>query len=208
MGGGECDADGGTDVDVQLAQTERSLESDEQPAGGNHGVLRPTHPGQHDREFVAAQSGDGGLGRHDCLKAVGDFDQELIAVLVAERVVHLFEPVQVHDECCHPSKGARFEVFDRFPHPAQQVVAIRQAGQSVVARRVAQLVDQPAVLQRDRSVIRHGLQQANVAGVERADVASPVGHAQPPAQARVALQRHDDRLTVPSLAQVLTRGGI
>ncbi|MGC3943849.1 MAG: hypothetical protein QM762_04800 [Chryseolinea sp.] len=51
-----------------------------------------------DDELVPAEAGDGGIGRRAGLQAAGDFGQQLVAGLVAERIVDFLEPVEVHPE--------------------------------------------------------------------------------------------------------------
>ena len=74
-----------------------------------------------------------------------------------------------------PARAAVGHLVERGGELALQERAVGQAGERVVQRLVAQLVDQLAVLQRDAGVVGHRLQQQDVVLVEGPHVAQPVG---------------------------------
>ena len=99
------DADGGVDVQRQLAEHERR---DEQPAhasGQPFGVRDGAHVGQQDRELVAAQPRDDVVVPQRAAQPFGDLLEQLVAAVVAERVVDVLEPVDVQEH--EPDAGAR-----------------------------------------------------------------------------------------------------
>ena len=66
---------------------------------------------------------------------VGDFDEHAVAGLVSERVVDLLEPVEVEEE-----KGELLARPDAVHHRVDEVVAVREVGERVVLRPVAEEV--------------------------------------------------------------------
>ena len=85
------DADRGLHRDRQLVELERARERLVDPLRGRGGgrLVAQDHP-----ELVAAETGDGRVP-HDRLHARADLLQELVAGVVAERVVQFLEAVEV-----------------------------------------------------------------------------------------------------------------
>ncbi len=70
-------------------------------------LLGVTDLGQDDAELVAAQAGHGVLGPGVVGEALGQLGQQLVAAVVAQRVVDLFEPVEVDDGDGGPRVASR-----------------------------------------------------------------------------------------------------
>ena len=102
------------------------------------GQLGPVAHVRHDQhELVAGQAPDDGR-RREPTQAGGHLDQDLVAGLVTERVVHVLEPVEVHDHRCDGSPRdhrAGQRGLQLLLHAAPGA----QAGQRVVAGLVGQL---------------------------------------------------------------------
>ena len=89
------DADGRVDVQRQLAEHERRDEQAAHPAGQALGVGHRAHVGQQDRELVAAEARDDVVVPQRAAQPLGDLLEQLVAAVVAERVVDVLEPVDV-----------------------------------------------------------------------------------------------------------------
>ena len=93
--------------------------------------------GEQDAELVAAEPGDGvALAQRRGAGARPTSLQQQVAVVVAERVVDLLEPVEVDQEerCVGPSACAR---QDRLVGAVAEEAAVRERGERVVAARRA-----------------------------------------------------------------------
>ena len=95
--GHERDADARRDHDRPGPQAERPAETGAQPLGHLRGQ-RSVGVGEQDAELVPADARDDVLAAHRLLQAGGRQPQQLVAVVVAERVVHRLEVVEVDDE--------------------------------------------------------------------------------------------------------------
>ena len=114
------------------AELERRGERVEDLLRHDRGVVRPREVGDHDGELVAAQARHGVVPAHAVLEPAADLRQQLVADLVAERVVHQLEAVQVHEQ--HPRAAvAAARLRDRLLEPLLQQVAVRQPGDGVEA---------------------------------------------------------------------------
>ena len=87
-------ADARLDRQREPAHLDLVLDDVAQPAEHLLGV---TDLGQDDAELVAAQAGHGVLGPDVIGEALGQLGEQLVAAVVAEGVVDLFEPVEVDD---------------------------------------------------------------------------------------------------------------
>jgi hypothetical protein len=123
-------------------------------------------------------------------------------VLVAERVVDVLEPVEVHETDRAHGDLAPLQPLERGEDLALELHPVRQSGEAVVQGVVAELVDEPAVLERDARVVGDRLQQAYVGGVEAADVTEPVGDHQRADDPGVTTQRGEGGVAVAELLQV------
>lgn len=105
-----------------------------QDALGHAARARAVERLQHDDEFVAAQAGHGvGLAGAG-LQAGGHLAQELVAELVAQRVVDVLEAVQVEEHHGH-ARAVAPRQRQRVLQPVFQRAAVQQAGQRIVRTR-------------------------------------------------------------------------
>ncbi len=89
-----------------------------------------------DRELVAAEARDRVRAAHGSTDRVADRGQQLVPGLVAERVVHRLEVVEVHEQDGHLLGSAAEGV----PEPVVEEGAVRQPGERVVQRAVLELL--------------------------------------------------------------------
>ena len=178
------DADRRVDVQRQLAEHERR---DEQPAhasGQPFGVRDGAHVGQQDRELVATQPGDDVVVPQRAAQPLRDLLQQLVAAVVAERVVDVLEPVDVQEH--EPDAGAGLlRLEDRAAHPLREHAPVGQARERVEER-------EPGVLQGG------GLQPAG---------RGPHGPEQHHPE-REQAERHDERQRADGLGERGARGGV
>ena len=89
---------------------------------------------QHD-ELVAAEPGDHAGLRENGADPVRDLLEQQVAVVMAERVVHVLEAVEVHQHHCDaPTAGAA--LAQRVVGPGDEEITVAEAGQRVVERLV------------------------------------------------------------------------
>ena len=89
---------------------------------------------EQDRELVAAEPGERVAAAQDGLQAARDLDQQLVAVVVPERVVDLLEAIEVDQQHRAEPVAAQGALG-----AAMQERAVGQVGERVVQRLVAQL---------------------------------------------------------------------
>ena len=75
--------------------------------------------GQHDRVLVAAEPADGRVLVERGADAAGDEAQHFVAGVVAERLVDVLEPVEVHQQ--HTDRFAAAPLVERFFESLEQV---------------------------------------------------------------------------------------
>ena len=101
-------------------------------------VERAAHVLEQHRELVAPEARNDVALTNAVLEPLHDGAEQLVAELVAERIVHRLEPVEVEEQQTHlllapdRARGRLLELL-------AQVLAIRDAGERVVAREVMQL---------------------------------------------------------------------
>ena len=193
--GAQRDADARLEVDRDAAQLERPLQGAVQ-AGGHlgHDAAVGDVAQQHG-ELVAAQAGEQVAAADDRAQAARDLDQQLVAVVVAERVVDLLEAVEV-DQQERGRVALTLGGADRLLAALVQERAVGQAGQRVVQGLAAQaprraghdpeqarVEDGEAQQQHDRQprgVLGDRLGDGRVGevGLEHALHVAPVGRAQ------------------------------
>ena len=86
---------------VVAAHDERLRHDAEQAVSDLHGSLRRGVAGKvlaQDREFVAAEARDGVARPQHRFQPSRDRDEELVAGVVAESVVHVLEPIEVEEQ--------------------------------------------------------------------------------------------------------------
>ncbi len=74
------------------------MERCDDAAGGEIGVLLGREVLEEDRELVAGEAGHGIAGANDLAQALADRDEDLVADLVAGRVVDELEVVDVDEQ--------------------------------------------------------------------------------------------------------------
>jgi hypothetical protein len=126
-------ADAGLHVQAQSLQHERPPEGVLQLPDDHHGTLGGGDRGQQDGELVAAEPGDGVDRPQRATQPFADLHQQLVAVVVAEGVVDLFEAVQVDQQ---QGGGTPFPVGlpARLVDAVAQQGAVGQAGQRIGQR--------------------------------------------------------------------------
>ena len=136
------DADAHTDRDVARGERPGTFELPHDPLGDQRGSLERLL--QHDPELVATESSDGVDLAQRVTKPPGDVDENLVSGLVAKRVVHRLETVevQVQDRDRGSLPAGSSERMFQLLHEQR---AVRQPGERVMEREILQLV--PAQLQ-------------------------------------------------------------
>ena len=125
--GGDDEADAGVDRQGQPAHLDLAVDDVAQTPERFLGIRdrREDHA-----EFVAAETGDGVLGPGVDVEAAGQLGQEPVAVVVAEGVVDVLEPVEVDD-----GDGHRLVVAGSFEgrrRPPVEQGAVGEVGEVVV----------------------------------------------------------------------------
>ncbi len=103
--------------------------------GEGRGLVGAPHRRLHDDEFVPAEAGDEVGVAHDRAQAIGHRAEQLVALRMAKRVVHLLELVEVDEQ-----DGAALALLMRLHEHAHDLLAeigaVRQLGERVVTREV------------------------------------------------------------------------
>ena len=93
---------------------------------------------EQQRELVAAEAGDDIARAHARAQPVGDVEEQPVAGVVTEAVVHHLEPVDVDEEHGDGAPGERGTFDGRF-QPREEARPVRQAGERVVVGAVREL---------------------------------------------------------------------
>ena len=136
---------------MQLApgDRERVAQGGEHALGDDRRLAGVADVLQQHRELVAAEAGDGVAGTDRAVEPLGDGLQELVADGVSERVVDQLEAVEVEEEDgCAALRPAAARAAQRLLEPVEEQRAVREAGQRVVQRAVAEALDRAAVVGR------------------------------------------------------------
>jgi hypothetical protein len=99
---------------------------------------RDVRAGQQHRELVATHARDGVRGPQGAGQHLTDLLQHHVAGFVAERIVQLFEAIQVQDQQ-RPVRAIAFGRQHQLLQPIVQQRPIGEAGQGVVQRMVLEL---------------------------------------------------------------------
>ena len=161
------DADRGRAEDLAGGDREGLLPDLGDALGDLERLLVGLDLGQHD-ELVAAQARHGVGGAHDLGQARADLDQQLVAGLVAERVVDRLEAVDVEQQHGHAeaeARGAAEGVLDA----VEEQRAVGQAGERVVQRLVAHDRLRALAVERRGQQVGDRLQPLALLAGERAD---------------------------------------
>ena len=121
------------------AEAERRLQHGQHLAGERGGVGRPPHPDLDERELVPAEPGQGVAAADDPAEPAGDAAQQRVPGRVPERVVDVLEVVEIDEQHRDPSAVAPGQRQGP-PEPVPEQGAVRQAGEIVVVRQVADAV--------------------------------------------------------------------
>ena len=94
--------------------------------------------GGDDGELVAAEAGDQIVAAHDPAQTLRDVEDQLVADVVAERVVDVLEMIEIDVE--HGRRGAAAaHLADRLFEPLAEIDAVGQAAHRIVQRQMPQL---------------------------------------------------------------------
>src|SRR6476620_11594064 len=89
-------------------------------------------------EFVAAEARHQLVSAHHMAEPLGDRENELVADMVAERVVDVLEVIEVDEEYGGGGPAAA-HFADQLLHPLAEIDAVGQSADRIVQRKVAQL---------------------------------------------------------------------
>ena len=169
------------------------------------GSLRVSAADEH-RELVAAEPGGEILGANRAGEPLRERREQLVAGAVAPGVVDGLEAVEVEIE-----DGRRCPDGELLLDRLDQVDPVRQTGETVVIRLVAELllelrhlgerVLEPAVLEQDARVAGEGAEELDVGLGEGADVAEALAHDEQAERPGLAAQRGHDRVLEPARAK-------
>ena len=121
----------------------------------------------HDEELVAAQPRDGVGRAHRVVQPRRERDQQVVARLVAQRVVDELELVEVGEQ--HGDRAAVAPAAgERALEAVERERAVRQPGERVVHRPVADLLVDAVAVDRAGDDVRHGAQEVGLVGGEPA----------------------------------------
>ncbi len=95
--------------------------------------------GADHKEFITAQPGDGVTLAHPRLQALRGVAQQFVAGCVTQRIVHVFESVQVDEQRNHAA-AIPLGPFDGLGKPVHRQTAVRQPGELVIIRLMGQLL--------------------------------------------------------------------
>ncbi len=170
------DADARRDLDVDVCDHVRAAELGQQAVGQSAQLLRRGRRAHDDRELVAAESCDEVVLAHHLGHPATGLDEEEVAVVVAERVVHVLEAIEVDEEDRHLGAIGQQRV-DRLLDD----LSVGEPGEAVVRRKVLvaralrlEAVDELDVAERDGGVERERAEERDVVGVERPDGATAI----------------------------------
>ena len=133
------DADAGLDVEAGSLEHERSGEFGPDAPAQRLRVHRIGNVRQQDDELVTAEPGDAVALAHDGGQPRADLLQQQVAMVMAESVVDLLEPVEVEEQQRHPPAGT-VRPLDGGQRAAAQELAIRQPRERIVVGEVVVVV--------------------------------------------------------------------
>ena len=119
-----------------IAQTKRRKEGFAHACDDVHdleGRLVRVETGKNDHEFVAAEARNSVRLAHRAGQSLRDRLQQLIARIVAKRIVDAFEVIEVEEEARHLVPVAR-RLSNDLPEPLVEQCAVRKAGENIVLR--------------------------------------------------------------------------
>ena len=132
------DADRGADDDVVAADHVGRADRGDDAAGDRLQRIGIGLAMGDDGEFVAAEAGHQILAAHDAAQPLGDVEDELVADVMAERVVDVLEVIEVDVEH-RRRRAAGAHIVDHGFEPLAEIDAVGQAADRIVQRQMAQL---------------------------------------------------------------------
>jgi hypothetical protein len=140
-----------------VGQGERLAERAQKLLGDHDGVGELTDLRQEHPELVGPESGHGVLGPDGSLEARGHLEEQLVAHLGAQAVVHLLEVIQVehqHADAALPSLTPSQGLTD----PVSEQHVVGEPRELVDEGPATQLAEEAGVLQRRRRLVRKARQ--------------------------------------------------
>ena len=138
------DAGGGAQGQLPAVQDERRGQRPPDPLGGPDGALLGVRAGDEDGELVAAEAGHQVARPHRVGEPLGHDAQQLVADVVALRVVDRLEAVQVEEQ--HADLRAVQRHLQRGLDLRAEQRPVGQPGEPVRVRLLGQLLLEPAAL--------------------------------------------------------------
>jgi hypothetical protein len=150
--GAQGQADAGVNVQGHAFQSKRFGQAIQQALGDSCGAFR-VGVGQQDRELIAAKSHQQIVATQVAGQAGADLAQELVPHVMAEGVVDLLEPIQVHDQ--QGNGPPLISMGQRGVQLAVQQAAVAQSGQVVGEGLTVRPGQQPHLPEGQRSPNHH-----------------------------------------------------
>ena len=134
-----ADAHAGGDIELVIGHLERVLQDLGQSFRHGPCSIRCAHGGHNQHEFVATHAGQRVRRAHARVQALGDLFQQRVPGVVTQRVIDVFESIQVDiDHAGHQRGLAR--ASDGILQPIGQEQAIRKPSQGIVPCQMRQLL--------------------------------------------------------------------
>ena len=124
-------------IDVVAADRVGRADGGNDAPGDRLQRIRVGRAGGDDGEFVAAEAGDQIVAAHDAAQALRDVENELVADMVAERVVDVLEVIEIDVEH-RRRRTAAAHLADHGFEPFAEIDAVWQAADRIVQGEVAQ----------------------------------------------------------------------
>ena len=131
-------ADRGADDDVVAADHVGRADRGDDAAGDRLERIGIGLAMGDDGEFVAAEAGHQILAAHDAAQPLGDVENELVADVMAERIVDVLEVIEIDVEHGR-RRAAGAHVVDHGFEPLAEIDAVGQAADRIVQGEMAQL---------------------------------------------------------------------
>ena len=209
VGPAERDPDRPGDHQLAVGDRERLGERGQHPLRDDRRLARVGHVLQQDGELVAADPRDGVAGAQRGVEPARDRLEQPVAGLVAERVVDELEAVEVEEQHGGAAVAvAAARAAQRLLEPVEEQRPVREPGERVVERAVAEPLDGAAVVGgvADRALervrVEAGLREVvdGAGGARRRDGGGAARVAEDDQlRARVLLQQRADRRLVAEL---------
>jgi hypothetical protein len=196
------DAERGRHEHRRARDLERLVEHAGETLGELERLLLVAHAVAQDDELVAAEARDRIRVPHRAREPRRDRLQQLVAGLVAERVVDQLELVEVGDQH-RGRRAAAARAGERERQPVGEQLAVRQPGERIVQRAVDRELLARGALDRRAHDVGHDVDERGLLGAPGARLAGE--HRDHPGRPVAALDRHADR-AAHARAEQLRRG--